>query len=521
MRTNKRPFSSTIILAIVPVLLMSCQFWAPLREPQLATLQPTITQVSLAQPRVATAQHEPKRTPTSEPEPTPDMESPQQVVPVEVPAGEPAGCFTAEAQAALDSPMAMLARADSLLDLKVPLTERLAGSVWNAATGEYDFSRRGAYAISVGDVQNEYLIQTMMNAMHVSGFVTWLRTGPGDSMHILAIPVTSTDVLQPDFRWGEYVSAYWRDRFSLPAHDTTVIQALKLPPCRWMIDLGTAPQVHSGWWSAGSAGWPDYAWAAGLYTATDTHTASLMAQKIDWLGPDGVEAANTMCGPLSWAIMNDVGAFPPGIGGWSSGGISFWLAKPLTNGRPWSIFPPGTYTVHHFREPLSKFDFGVFPLYPGDFLYLYSKKDGFDHMLLVTEVDADGNVYTVTNLVKVHPEEKTTIERVVLYNANNPSVGIARNAWAKDGRNGRTGHDGFDVFRWAWMEKDISGQPAAYTVQVGDTLGLISERWKTPAAAIAEYNGIQDDAMDSALAIGQVLKIPPNADFLVTAASGR
>jgi len=28
------------------------------------------------------------------------------------------------------------------------------------------------------------------------------------------------------------------------------------------------------------------------------------------------------------------------------------LAKPTTNGRPWSLFPSGTYTVHHFDQPL-------------------------------------------------------------------------------------------------------------------------------------------------------------------------
>lgn len=490
--------------------MANCRVWLP-GSGALVTPQPTITQISLPQPESARPQD------TPQPGPPPIPESPTQEVSVDVPAGEPAGCLNAETQAALGGPMGMLAYADSLLSLKVPLAERMAGSVWNASTGEHDFSRRGAYPLVVDDVQNEYWIQTIMNALQTAGFITWLRSGPGDSMHILAIPLYGLEPMQPEFAWAPYVSTYWQDRFARPAHDSTVIPALKLPPCRWMIEQGYAPAVRTGWWAA-SVGWPDYTWAAGAYAAGDTPSASRMAQQINWLGEGGMEAPNTMCGPLSWAIMNDVGAFPPGIGGWSKGGIAFWLAKPLTNGRPWSLFPPGTHIVHHFSQPIGKFDFSAFPLYPGDFLYLYSKKDGFDHMLVVTEVDAEGNVYTMTNLVKVYPEEKTTIERVVLYNAYDPAVGILRNAWAKDGRNGRTGHDGFDVFRWAWMEKDITRQPAAYTVQVGDTLGLIAERWKTPAHVIAEYNGLQ---VDAPLAIDQSLSIPPNSMSAPFAESGR
>lgn len=510
MQASRRSYRSIILGVAITLLMANCRVWLPGSD-ALVTPQPTITQISLPQPEFAQQQN------TPEPGLPVIPESPTQAVSLDVPAGEPAGCLTAEAQAALGGPMGMLAYADSLLDLKVPLSERMAGSVWNASTGEYDFSRRGAYALAVDDVKNEYWIQTMMNALQTAGFVTWLRRGPGDSLHILAIPLYGAEPLQPDFAWSAYTSAYWQDRFARPSHDPTVISALKLPPCRWTMEQGYAPAVHTGWWAA-SVGWPDYTWAAGAYAAGDTPAASLMAQQIDWLGAGGLEAPNTMCGPLSWAIMSDVGAFPPGIGGWSKGSIAFWLAKPFTNGRPWSLFPPGTYTVHHFSQPIGSFDFGAFPLYPGDFLYLYSKKDGFDHMLVVTEVDSEGNVYTMTNLVKVYPEEKTTIERVVLYNAYDPSVGILRNAWANDGRNGRTGHDGFDVFRWAWMEKDISGQPAAYIVQVGDTLGLIGERWKTPAHAIAEYNGIQ---VDAPLKIDQVLSIPPNAINTPLAESGR
>ena len=128
-------------------------------------------------------------------------------------------------------------------------------------------------------------------------------------------------------------------------------------------------------------------------------------------------------------------------------------------------------------------------------------------MLVVTEVDEAGNVYTVTNLIQLVPEEKITIERVLLLNLYDRQEGIARNRWAVDRKNGRTGHDGFDVFRWSWAEKDALGQPVETSVEPGDFSNLIAVRWRTPASWIAEYNGI---ALDAALQVGQKLVIPPN-----------
>jgi hypothetical protein len=214
-----------------------------------------------------------------------------------------------------------------------------------------------------------------------------------------------------------------------------------------------------------------------------------------------------MCGPLTWSILNASGAFPLGVGAWSRGPESFWLADPRDDGRPWSLFPKETYQLYHFSQAVGEFDFSAWPLFPGDVLYLYSKGDGFDHMLAVTEVDAAGNVYTVSNLIQVYPVNQMTIERAVLYNPNDPTVGLFKNEWRLDRKNGRTGHDGFDVLRWAWREKDLQQLPAPYSVEPGDTFGLISSRWKTPASLIARYNGLE---VGNALAVGQQLLIPPN-----------
>ncbi len=429
---------------------------------------------------------------------------------VDVPAsaGEPAGCLPAEQQVGLSSIDAMLAYADTLLSPGRSLTARRLDFIWNAYTAEKMYAGSasdsfGIASLDVSDVQDRTHIQAMLNALQTAGFVTWLRDG-GSGLSILTVPLRDAAILHS--AWGPYVQAYWQSRTSLPDKDSQVIPALKLPPCRWMVQDGFAPAVTSAWWLDGKNLRPDYARAAEPYLAPTSADAYRVAQSIDWLGPQQLEGPNTMCGPLVWSIMHDAGAFPPDLGNWSSGSKTFWIANPRVDGRPWSLFPSDLFHLYHFSEPVGSFDFNQFPLYPGDFLYLYSKKDGFDHMLLVSEVDAQGNVYSVSNLVEVSPQQKLSVERVILYNANDRAVGMMRNQWNLDGINGRTGHDGFDVFRWAWFEKDLSGQPVDYTVRPGDTFGLIAERWKTPADEIARYNGkyIEDD-----LEVGEMLQIPP------------
>lgn len=417
-------------------------------------------------------------------------------------AGEPAGCLTEQAQSALSDPQKMLAYADRLLSLDRPLATRRLVGAWNAYAGK-NLPDTGSIVLAVEDVENKYLVQRMMNALQVSGFVTWLRKSPDSGLQILALSLNGAPAA--DSAWQPYIQAYWQSRESLPS-DAWVLPALKLPPCGWETARGLAPQVSGSWWAPAPAAWPDYTVAAAAYLADSSQAANQVAHRMHWLEASAVESPDAMCGPLVWSEMHDAGALPPDWGGWSMGGRAFWLAKPRTNGRPWSLFPQGMGHVYAFRQPLGSFDFSNFTLYPGDFFYSYSAGDGFDHMFLVTEVDADGSVYTITNLIQTKPVYQATIQRVLLLNLHDPTVGIARNQWAKDRVHGRTGHAGFDVFRWAWMEKDITGRSALYTVQPGDTLGLVAERWKTPMDQIARYNGI---GVDAVLSLGQQMYIPP------------
>lgn len=491
------------VIVLAALFLLNCNTWTPLpQQPDAPVLQTAIpTQIAGLQSNATVP------APFIVPTLTDTPASPGAAIPVYAGAGEPAGCLSADEQAGMRSSQ-MLAYAERLAGLPQSLSHRKLSDSWNNYAGRNMAGTEGVISLGVDNVENKYLVQRLMNALQVAGYVTWLRRTPYQQEHILAIPLADPAVLQSS--WAPYIQAYWESRASAPSGDPYTLPALKLPPCAWMVSRGFAPQVDASWWAADPTGWPDYAAPAAAFLADTSRDATRIARQINWLGNGGLEAPDGMCGPLSWEILNAAGVFPPGWGGWREGPRAFWLAKPTLNGRPWNLFPADQYQVNRFSQPLGSFDFSTFPLYPGDFLYTYSRLDGFDHMLVVTEVDGSGNVYTVTNLIQEEPEKKVSIQRVLLLNLHDPAVGIARNQWARDRVNGRTGHAGFDVFRWAWMQKDIDGQPASYIVQPGDTPGLIAARWRTPVTRIAEYNGIKSD---SPLTVGQVLRIPPNENI--------
>ncbi len=427
----------------------------------------------------------------------------------ENPPAEPAGCLSAEAQSRLATPAQMLAYADSLLLEGMPLEERRLEMARNEYSGENTLrgSRGDVYHVmelDISGVRDEGTLQRMLNALQVSGFVTWLRRPANQTAHILAIPLLDSQIMQS--AWQPYVEAYWRSRDALPEKDSSVVSFLKLPACDWMVAQGFSPQRTAEWWPAKNQRIPQYAEVAQTFVALDTEQSIHSAQRVGWMNSKDADPSN-MCGPLVWELMEEAGAFPPERGNWSVGGKSFWLANPRSSdGRPWSLFSKALFRLSHFSEPMGTFDFGNFPLYPGDFIFSYSRLDGFYHMFLVTEQDAQGNRYSVTNLTFSKPVKKTTIERVILYNPQDSGVGIIRNQWNLDHINGRTGDDGFDVFRWAWMQKNVSGQAAAYTVATGDNFQLIAERWKTPADQIAGYNGKK---VEDVLRVGETLQIPP------------
>ena len=486
-------------LALVWLLAAGCSALPSASAPldQVATRAVEVRATATAQPPLptsvpATATVQPTSALTSTPAPSPTPA---------VAFAEPAGCRTPADAETYDQ---RLVYVNQLYNAAVPLLKLRLDVVWDANSAAYLRANQFAAAFSVADIQPAYRVQELLNAFQVGGFVTWLRRDPKQGLQILAV------ALRPgvaESQWGGLVSAYWASPTSTPAGDAAVLPVMKLSPCAWMVAQGYAPKLPSGQIEALVWTQPDFVNAGQPFLAPTTDEAFRVARQIDWLAKSDGESPVLMCGPLTWAIINTAGAFPPGYGAWSHNPISFWLPKPSENGRPWSLFSPELYQVKRISDPIADYDFNQYPLHPGDIVYTYSGGDGFDHVLVVTEEDNSGSVYTVTNLIKAVPQLDYSIRRLPLYNLNDPQAGAFRNEFSKDLLNGRTGHRGFEVFRWRWREKDLSGQPQTYHVLAGDTLASIAATWRTPPQQIAAANSLD---LDTPLKIAQELQIPPN-----------
>ena len=156
---------------------------------------------------------------------------------------------------------------------------------------------------------------------------------------------------------------------------------------------------------------------------------------------------SNMCGPLAIKILSDAGFISADVDL-----KSFWLLDPRQGPQRAildGVFPPSEYQDYHFDQPINSFDFKKFPLETGDFLYLYAGANGFEHMLTVTRVDADGRAYSVTNYVTDQVYfPHFAIQEVMLYDPAQPGVGKFYE-WT-DKKNyalGLTGLGGFEVWR--------------------------------------------------------------------------
>jgi hypothetical protein len=179
----------------------------------------------------------------------------------------------------------------------------------------------------------------------------------------------------------------------------------------------------------------------------------IVRDQIDYLQSIG-EHPSLVCGPLSAVILRDAGLLPPDVDL-----HGFWLLNPRL--RPSqkileTYFPADRYEWFQFDSSTTDFDFGAFPLLPGDFVYLYAGINGtFEHIITVTRVDDEGRVYTVSNLAT---EEGFVIRELMLYDPNDAGVGqfydwMNRdiNAWL-----GMTGDGGFDIWRPIAPVKDYA-----------------------------------------------------------------
>ena len=239
--------------------------------------------------------------------------------------------------------------------------------------------------------------------------------------------------------------------------------------------------------------------ASSFVTSSEAETVAL-ARRMNFLAGEYEDPSN-MCGPLAAAILAEAGLLPADPGP-TQDLKSYWLANPETNGRPWSLFPPQDFQVFRFTTPTSRFDFSVWPLRPGDFVFTHAGRGTYDHMFVVTEVDGSGRAYTVTNQRQL--DGGFLVQRVLLYDPANPEVGALHKDWVDNWKIGITGLGGLEVLRRRGLSLP-SGTPYEYRVKPGDTLPDIVRTFSSSVGAVTTANPHQDLAR---LTVGRVLVVP-------------
>jgi len=351
-------------------------------------------------------------------------------------------------------------------------------------------------------------IERLVRALRVAGFAAWLRDwgelSEGSGIHIHAVAIGDRELADTAREQLTGPFGYFRGYSGVPAasgnpeldhHGGPIV-------CQWMREQGYEDLRPQG--ETWPADWPRPGWrerlpsVAATYLAEDQAQAVAQARRIDFL-EGGYEDPSNMCGPLAGAILGEAGLLPSRIGPLSDL-HNYWLANPSTNKRPWSLFPPQEYEVFSFHESMRTFDFGAWPLQAGDFVYTHAGRGEYDHMFIVTEVDAAGRAYTVTN--QQQPDGSYRIERFMLYDPQDAALGVMRDLWVRSARLGRTGLAGFEVLRRVGVGQ-ARGSAYRYTVEPGDTLALVAAKFDTTPLTIEHAN------LDLALPlrVGQALTV--------------
>lgn len=371
----------------------------------------------------------------------------------------------------------------------------------------------GAVDISVTQPKSNYVLYTeiepLIQALRTVGFAAWLREDDemesGSGMHIHAIAIGDIDLSLAAKEQLTGPAGYLRGYDGLPvtSGDPGLDRYGGPLICRWMLEAGYADLRMPTVTPTPGLAWQERLRQAALaYQAYFPEDAEQIARNLNFLGSQ-TETAQNICGPLSAAILRDAGLLPN-----QPGPVqdlkSYWLARPTENGRPWNMFSERDYEVFHFDTPFAKFDFSAWPLQPADFLYTYAKDTGFEHMFIVTEVDAEGRAYTVTNQYQIWGNKiwgTMLILRYMLYDPHTPGAGIIYNEWS-DPHLGQTGNNGFDVLRKRGLE---AGTLYAYTIRPGDTLPKLAARF----GATLESLVLANPGLDLVnLQVGQLVTIP-------------
>jgi hypothetical protein len=360
-------------------------------------------------------------------------------------------------------------------------------------------------------------IDPLIRALRAAGFAAWLRDraelSPKSEAYVHAVAIGDRQLSDQAVAQLSGSDGYFIGGRGLGGEVLLPDPHAGPVLCRWMYDPAAA-DLRAGPVSAEPAV-TEVRWEMRLqavaesFITSDPQATAELARQLGYLTSDQEDPSN-MCGPLSAAILREAGLLPASVGPVANL-KSYWLANPVTNGRPWSLFPQDLYEVHRFETGTDRFDFAAWPLLPGDFVYTYAGRGSFSHMFVVTEVEPTGRAYTVTN--QLQADGGYLVQRVLLYDPQEHEAGVLHSPCLECGSwRRRTGLGGFDVLR----RRDLgqaSGSEVVHTVLAGETLTAIVGAYGSTLEAVAERNAFNP----LALQVGEQLLIPVN---LVTGTEG-
>jgi len=183
--------------------------------------------------------------------------------------------------------------------------------------------------------------------------------------------------------------------------------------------------------------------ASEKYIAREYPKAVEVARRLDFIRNQEIEDPSNICGPLSVAQLRDADLLSE-----ETNIADFWLPNPEPPGNALfeRTFPRDRYDWMVADQAVDRIDFKQSPLFSGDLIFLRSGGRGsFGHMLVVTNVGPDGEVYSVTN---VNSPNGFIIDEVMLYDPNHPGKGQFYK-WTdpKNEKLGLTGFGGFFLWR--------------------------------------------------------------------------
>ena len=220
--------------------------------------------------------------------------------------------------------------------------------------------------------------------------------------------------------------------------------------------------------------WAEVPWADRLKKAADSFIrenpldALRLVQSLGFVQtPPGSlpeESVDNACGPLAVSILNTAGIFYPKK---SPLVLHDWWEPDPALGEPWGMLDMSHYKLYQFltypapgrignvitrkvilgdlTHAVHLFDFSKFPLCPGDWIYTRSRGTGFDHILVVSEVDQQDRVWTVDNTPD-STSNKFIISRALLFDPSDLMAGEMKVDFANQ-HGGTSGMAGFWLLR--------------------------------------------------------------------------